>query len=34
MMVAKYSEASLNMLQTTFNVERMADGYRKVYASL
>ncbi len=30
----KHGEASLNMLQTTFNVERMADGYRKVYNSL
>ncbi|HVX25976.1 MAG TPA: glycosyltransferase [Parafilimonas sp.] len=30
----KHGEASLNMLQTTFNVERMADGYRKVYTSL
>jgi glycosyltransferase involved in cell wall biosynthesis len=33
-LLQKHGEASLNMLQTTFNVERMADGYRKVYASL
>lgn len=33
-LLQQHGEASLNMLQTTFNVERMADGYRKVYASL
>lgn len=33
-LLRKHGEASLNMLQTTFNVEQMADGYRKVYASL
>lgn len=33
-LLQKHGAASLNMLQTTFNVERMADGYRKVYASL
>lgn len=30
----KHGEASLTMLQTTFNVERMADGYRKIYSSI
>lgn len=30
----KHGEASLNMLQTTFNVEQMAEGYRKVYNSI
>ncbi len=33
-LLQEHGEASLNMLQTTFNVERMADGYRKIYASL
>lgn len=33
-LLQQHGEASLNMLQTTFNVERMADGYRKVYTSL
>jgi glycosyltransferase involved in cell wall biosynthesis len=33
-LLSQHGNASLNMLQTTFNVERMADGYRKVYASL
>jgi glycosyltransferase involved in cell wall biosynthesis len=33
-LLQKHGDASLNMLQTTFNVERMADGYREVYASL
>jgi glycosyltransferase involved in cell wall biosynthesis len=30
----KHGESSLNMLQTTFNVKQMAEGYRKVYNSI
>ncbi len=30
----KHGEASLNMLQTNFNVKQMADGYRKIYSSI
>jgi glycosyltransferase involved in cell wall biosynthesis len=33
-LLQKHGNASLNMLQTSFNVERMANGYRKIYASL
>ena len=33
-LLQKHGEASLNMLQTNFNVKQMADGYRKIYNSI
>jgi len=33
-LLQKHGEASLNILQTNFNVKQMADGYRKIYNSI
>jgi len=33
-LLQKHGDASLNMLQTNFNVKQMADGYRKIYNSI